>query len=54
MIGLDTNVVVRYLTRDDQAQWQKSGILHREGMPPASLEDMEQAIITVKRFQVLN
>lgn len=22
-----------------------SGILHREGMPPASLEDMEQAII---------
>lgn len=24
MIGLDTNVVVRYLTKDDQAQWQKA------------------------------
>lgn len=24
MIGLDTNVVVRYLTRDDEAQWQKA------------------------------
>lgn len=23
-IGLDTNVVVRYLTRDDEAQWQKA------------------------------
>ncbi|WP_172657318.1 PIN domain-containing protein [Myxosarcina sp. GI1] len=24
MIGLDTNVVVRYLTKDDVAQWQKA------------------------------
>jgi predicted nucleic-acid-binding protein len=24
LIGLDTNVVVRYLTRDDEAQWQKA------------------------------
>lgn len=24
MIGLDTNVVVRYLTRDDETQWQKA------------------------------
>ena len=24
MIGLDTNVVVQYLTRDDEAQWQKA------------------------------
>ncbi len=24
MIGLDTNVIVRYLTRDDEAQWQKA------------------------------
>ncbi len=24
MIGLDTNVVVRYLTRDDEIQWQKA------------------------------
>ncbi len=24
MIGLDTNVVVRYLTKDDKTQWQKA------------------------------
>ena len=24
MIGLDTNIVVRYLTKDDEAQWQKA------------------------------
>ena len=24
MIGLDTNVVVRYLTKDDETQWQKA------------------------------
>ncbi len=24
MIGLDTNVLVRYLTRDDEAQWQQA------------------------------
>ncbi|MGL5939277.1 MAG: PIN domain-containing protein [Waterburya sp.] len=24
MIGLDTNVLVRYLTKDDEAQWQKA------------------------------
>lgn len=22
MIGLDTNILVRYLTKDDQKQWQ--------------------------------
>ena len=25
MIGLDTNVLVRYFTRDDEAQWQQAG-----------------------------
>jgi predicted nucleic-acid-binding protein len=24
VIGLDTNIVVRYLTRDDEAQWQQA------------------------------
>lgn len=24
MIGLDTNIVVRYLTKDDEMQWQKA------------------------------
>lgn len=24
MIGLDTNIVVRYLTKDDEVQWQKA------------------------------
>ena len=24
MIGLDTNIVVRYLTKDDEGQWQKA------------------------------
>ena len=24
MIGLDTNVLVRYLTRDDEAQWKQA------------------------------
>lgn len=24
MIGLDTNVIVRYLTKDDETQWQQS------------------------------
>ena len=27
MIGLDTNVVVRYLTRDDETQWRKAADL---------------------------
>ncbi len=29
MIGLDTNVLVRYLTKDDEAQWQQAvGIIN--------------------------
>ena len=24
MVGLDTNVLVRYLTRDDESQWQQA------------------------------
>jgi predicted nucleic-acid-binding protein len=24
MIGLDTNILVRYLTRDDEQQWQQA------------------------------
>ena len=26
MIGLDTNILVRYFTRDDEQQWQQADI----------------------------
>ena len=31
MIGLDTNVIVRYLTSDDETQWQQSAQLIQSG-----------------------
>lgn len=31
MIGLDTNVLVRYLTKDDEAQWQQARQLIESG-----------------------
>lgn len=31
MIGLDTNVVIRYLTRDDEIQWQQAAQLIQSG-----------------------
>jgi predicted nucleic-acid-binding protein len=31
VIGLDTNIVVRYLTKDDETQWQKSSQLIQSG-----------------------
>ena len=31
MIGLDTNVIVRYLTRDDEIQWQKAAQIIQSG-----------------------
>ena len=33
MIGLDTNILVRYLTRDDELQWQKALEIIRENQP---------------------
>lgn len=33
MIGLDTNILVRYLTRDDEPQWQKAVEIIRENQP---------------------
>lgn len=33
MIGLDTNVLVRYLTRDDEIQWQQAGEVIESGQP---------------------
>lgn len=31
MIGLDTNVLIRYLTKDDDEQWQKADRLIKSG-----------------------
>lgn len=31
MIGLDTNVLVRYLTKDDETQWQQASQLIESG-----------------------
>ena len=31
MIGLDTNVIVRYLTRDDETQWQQAAQVIQSG-----------------------
>lgn len=33
MIGLDTNILVRYLTRDDEDQWHKAVEIIRENQP---------------------
>ena len=33
MVGLDTNVLVRYLTRDDESQWQQASQLIESGQP---------------------
>jgi len=33
MIGLDTNILVRYLTRDDEPQWQQAADLIRQNQP---------------------
>ena len=33
MIGLDTNILVRYLTHDDEQQWQESVALIKQNQP---------------------
>ena len=33
MIGLDTNILVRYLTRDDEQQWQQAAALIQQNQP---------------------
>ena len=33
MIGLDTNILVRYLTQDDEQQWQQVVILIQQNQP---------------------
>ncbi len=33
MIGLDTNVLVRYLTRDDEQQWRQAADLIQQNQP---------------------
>lgn len=33
MIGLDTNILVRYLTRDDESQWQQAADLILQNQP---------------------
>lgn len=33
MIGLDTNILVRYLTKDDEQQWQQAVNLIQENQP---------------------
>jgi predicted nucleic-acid-binding protein len=33
MIGLDTNILVRYLTRDDEQQWQQAVTVIQQGQP---------------------
>ena len=33
MIGLDTNILVRYLTRDDEQQWQKAATVIQQNQP---------------------
>jgi predicted nucleic-acid-binding protein len=33
MIGLDTNILVRYLTRDDEQQWQQAVTIIQQSQP---------------------
>lgn len=33
MIGLDTNILVRYLTRDDEQQWQQAAAVIQQSQP---------------------
>jgi len=33
MIGLDTNIFVRYLTQDDEQQWQSAIALIKQNQP---------------------
>ncbi|MBW4462982.1 MAG: type II toxin-antitoxin system VapC family toxin [Nodosilinea sp. WJT8-NPBG4] len=33
MIGLDTNILVRYLTRDDEPQWQQASEVIQQNQP---------------------
>ena len=33
MIGLDTNILVRYLTRDDESQWRQAADLIQHNQP---------------------
>jgi predicted nucleic-acid-binding protein len=33
MIGLDTNILVRYLTRDDEQQWQRATTVIQQNQP---------------------
>ncbi|MBD2497859.1 PIN domain-containing protein [Nostoc sp. FACHB-280] len=33
MIGLDTNILVRYLTKDDEQQWQQASSLIQSNQP---------------------
>lgn len=33
MIGLDTNILVRYLTRDDERQWQQAAAVIQQNQP---------------------
>lgn len=33
MIGLDTNILVRYLTRDDEKQWQQAATVIQQNQP---------------------
>jgi len=33
MIGLDTNILVRYLTRDDEYQWRQASDLIQQNQP---------------------
>ncbi|MES1022228.1 hypothetical protein ABN584_04900 [Gloeocapsa sp. BRSZ] len=33
MVALDTNVLVRYLTRDDESQWQQALAVIESGQP---------------------
>ncbi len=33
MIGLDTNILIRYLTRDDEPQWQQAATIIQQNQP---------------------
>lgn len=33
MIGLDTNILIRYLTRDDESQWRQASELIQQNQP---------------------
>lgn len=33
MIGLDTNILVRYLTQDDQQQWKQAADVIQQNQP---------------------